>query len=377
MSGSSPTGPGQSLTPAQGANASVANASTTTSTPQWLRKAQVILVGGSTAFNIAENFRFTFNTVQSDGITFNTAKVRLYNLADTTISTILGQGGGVEYSTLIINAGYQPPGNYGTVFKGSIIQFVKGRESNINSFLDVYAADGDQLNYVVVSTTLSNPVTQQQVIDKYRQAAADAGVSSTASIIPQTGGILPRGKVLFGLVMPLMRGLAKQRKSAWSVQNGVLVEVPLQGYLAGDIVKINAKTGLVGVPESTQQGVTLTCLLNPNIGIGQLIQINNAAINNNGVNNAINTTTITASGRGNLQTALDLYADVTNDGLYRVLVHEFEGDTRGNPWYSHLTVISADGSGPGSVPLMNPIAPTSAQPGPVNVPGLGAGSPIT
>ena len=39
-------------------------------------------------------------------------------------------------------------------------------------------------------------------------------------------------------------------------------------------------------------------------------------------------------------------AAVAADGLYRVLVVEYQGDTAGNDWYADLTCLAADGSAP-------------------------------
>ena len=324
-----------------GTNNVTDGAAVTTGYPQWLRKAEVILVGGNTAYNFTESFRFTFNTTQRDAKSYNTCRVRLYNLSDRTVNSLLGLGPMGEYTKIIVKAGYQPPGNYGTVFQGTITQFTHGRENNINSFLEIYGADGDAANFVVVNQTLAGPVTQDQQIKAVGAAMkTQTGISfyNGSNPLTQSGGVLPRGKVFYGAYSKYTSQLGMQRKSTWSIYNGQLIEVPLGGYLPGDVVVINSATGLIGTPETTQQGITLTCLLNPNIFLGQRIQLNNKEINQ---------TIVTNPNARQPSEALNFFASESADGIYRVCVHEFEGDTRGMPWYSKLTVLNID---PSAVP---------------------------
>ena len=39
-----------------------------------------------------------------------------------------------------------------------------------------------------------------------------------------------------------------------------------------------------------------------------------------------------------------IYSPTGDDGFYRILVLEHEGDTRGNPWYSKITCVLVDTS---------------------------------
>lgn len=335
--------------------------------PQWLRKVQLIL-GASDGSGLAidEQFRITFSTQQKDSAsTFNSCRVRIYNLSEKTTNQVLGLNkGGVEFSSLVLNAGYQPPGQFGTVFVGSIVEFKHGHESNVNTFLDIWAQTGDFMNWLTVSQTLAGPVEQQRIIDALTAKINSVGITNDPNnLVPQTGGVLPRGKVLNGTVMPLYRGLGKQRQSNFTIINGVMTEIPATGWLIGTPIVINSANGMVGFPSATSAGVELTCLLNPKIGVGQLIKINNADINQQ---------TVTAAGRTQFpNTALNLYAAVTNDGIYRVLSHEIEGDSRGNPYYSKLICLAVDPSAAqdSSVSLFGPVAPPSAQPPPLTGPG--------
>ena len=333
------------------------------SSPQFLRKVSAILVGGTQTYNFDESFKFTFEVTQrQSAASYNTCRVRLMNLSDETVNTLLsahqantptatilpgpvpapaGQLG-PEYTKLILQAGYQPPGNFGTIFQGTIVQFSHGRENNVNTYLDVYAQDGDLANFAVVNQTLAGPVDQQQQINAIVKTLTAQGFNynPTTGVNPnaQFGGVtLPRGKVLFGSAFSALQVLGNNNQSTWTIQNGQLKQIPLAGYLPGDIVVINSQTGLIGTPETTQQGISLTCLLNPKILIGQRIKLNN---------NEINTTIVANAFARQPSEGLNFFASVSADGTYRVCVVEHSGDTRGNEYYTKLVVLAVDPSAP-------------------------------
>jgi hypothetical protein len=328
---------------------------------QWLRKITLVVSAGSNGLDLSQ-FRITFRTVQSGEVeTPNTCLIRVYNLGSTTVSSVIK-----EYTRVTLSAGWQQ-GRFAIIFDGTVKQYRRGRESNIDTYLDIFAADADLLNFAAVNTTIPAPATQQQQLDAINNTGKDYGVNpgyqqllSDSSGMP--GGILPRGKVAYNLYRNAMRGFAKNNDVSWSVINGQLVVVPSTGYMPSDVVQINALTGMVGVPEATDQGITVKCLLNPNLKAMTRIQINNASLANN-INaqqppeGAINQTIApgqTTSGPNPTYstfpgfTDLNYFATVTNDGIYRIILVEHEGDTRGNPWYSNIVCLALDSSNSGA-----------------------------
>ena len=149
-----------------------------------------------------------------------------------------------------------------------------------------------------------------------------------------SGIVQPSSKVMFGMARLYMGILAKNNNCRWSIQNGVLTLVPLTGYLPGQAVAINSASGMLGTPEQTDNGIKVRCYLNPLIKIGQAVKINNADINQVAWAQQL--------GPGYKQQVY--YATLANDGVYRVLVAEHEGDTRGNSWYTDLTCLDIDPS---------------------------------
>jgi hypothetical protein len=300
-------------------------------TDQYLRKCSLIVSTGTAGLDLSA-FKIVFRTQQMDEAAPNLATIRIYNLADTDAQKIQ-----TEFQQVTLQAGYQT-GNFAIIFQGQIMQVKRGRESAIDSYVDIMASDTDTAwNFGLLNQTLAKGSSPQQRFNAIVAGAAKYGASAAsgaASGLSTTGGVLPRGKVLFGLARDQLTTLTDSQLASWSIQNGQVVVVPETGYLPGEAVKINSRTGLVSVPEATQDGIELRVLLNPYIRIGTRVQLNQAEIN---------TTTVRAQGFP-AYSDVSFFASTANDGFYRVLVAEHSGDTRGQEWYTKLVCLAVDSS---------------------------------
>lgn len=285
-------------------------------------------VPGST-IDLSE-LHFTFRTAQLDEQSPNNCSVRVYNLSKDTVNTITK----LEYSRIILQAGYTDVG-VGSIFDGTIKWFKIGRENNKDSYLDILAADGDvAYNYAFINQTLAAGSTPKQRMAAAIGALAKKGLIG-GDMMEATGGILPRGKVLFGMAQAALRQEVQSVGATWSIDDGRINVTPLNGYRPGDVVVLNALTGLIGIPEQTQEGIHARCLLNPRLVVGGRVQIDNESVNRLIQQNPTN-----ARVAYNSYTNLLQLASVTTDGVYRLYCVEHEGDTRGTPWYSNLTCLS-------------------------------------
>lgn len=314
---------------------------------QYLRKASLFVVRPSFK-DFTSNFvpesvidlsamHFTFKTEVADVESPNNAVIRVFNLSrgpnQNTVQDII-KG---EYSRVILQAGYQD-GEFAVIFDGNVKQFRVGRLNATDTYLDLLCADGDLgYNFSQISQSLKSGSTPAQRIKAIVDSMTKYGITE-GSIAPGTGGVLPRGKVLFGMSRAMLRQQARSQQATWSIQNGKINMVPLDGYLPSDPVVLNALNGMIGLPEQTDNGIKVRCLLNPKILAGQAVRIDNTSINRiiQGSGNEVARTPF------NQWTGVQLLADVTSDGLYRVFVAEHEGDTRGQAWYSTLTCLSID-----------------------------------
>lgn len=300
---------------------------------------------------------FTVSAMDLD--TPPTALIRVINLAESTAQQVQK-----EFQSVTLQAGYED-GNFGVIFTGTIIRVKKGRLNNIDSFVDIMASNLDIVhNFGFTNTSIKAGATPQQQLDQARSSvnnsAAMQGLAGTDAQglqygdIPKSpvgsGGVLPRGKVMFGLWREKASDIASSNGWVWSIgPDGKVYFHPLDGYLPGDAVVINAQTGMIGVPIATTQGIEVSCLLNPKIRPGTRIQLNNADIT---------TTNNVYKGAGypaysDFQSGF--FANTSTDGVYVALVVEHEGDNRGhgNDWKTNIIALALDqsgNSGSGTVP---------------------------
>ena len=161
----------------------------------------------------------------------------------------------------------------------------------------------------------------------------------TRGYIPDLpGNPLPRGKVFFGMSRDIMRSIAENTNTSWSIQDGKLNMIPLTAYMPGEIPVLSAATGVIGLPEQTQNGIKLKTLLNPNLKIGRAVKIDNASIQRYKFSLALN-----QQGQNLLNEQSN---KINSDGLYYVMIADHSGDTRGNEFYTELTCLAIDASIP-------------------------------
>lgn len=310
--------------------------------PQWIRRCGLAVTSNSKALDLSD-FRIKFRVYAPDFSHPPTANIRVYNLARPTAQKIVD-----EFQEVILEAGYRN-GNFGGIFKGTIMQIRRGRESATDDFVDILAADGDQFhNYGFINKTLKSGSNGYQQMLAIKQVADEHGIE--AGSVPEdkggTGGsssnggiILPRGKVMFGMSAQHADTIANSNQWAWNIEDGKLNITPYAGYAPGEIVALNSRTGLIGVPEATLEGIMITCLLNPKIKVAGRVKIAEKDI--------VFTTIKNRSAYPGYSDVGSLFQpNVGNDGIYRVLVKEHIGDTRGNEWYTNLVCLALDGSAP-------------------------------
>jgi hypothetical protein len=290
---------------------------------QYLRKIGLFLTNAAGNGIDLSNMEIIFQVNQADSETPNTAKIQVYNLSDNTSKMVES-----EFTNVRLQAGYEG-GSYGTIFEGQVAQFRRGRLDAKDSFLEMLCGDGDKaFQFAFVNASLAAGASAADKLRAVNNAVAPFGVTTGGGATP-TGGVLPRGKVMFGLARDQMGPIADSSNMTWSIQNGVVTLIPQESYLPGEAVVLNSATGMIGVPEATQNGVEVECLLNPNIKIGTRVQIDNALINQTQQNQ-----------QGYPRyTDLSFFASTSQDGFYRVLVAEHKGDVRGNVWTTSLTCL--------------------------------------
>lgn len=280
--------------------------------------------------------RIKFAVKKSGVMTPNVADILVYNLDQKTEDLIKK-----EYTKVILQAGYT--GNFGVIFQGNIKQVISGRESATETFINLVAGDGDQAyNFSVVNQTLAKGSSPNDQLNAAMTSMFSQGVG-----VGYVGSLhsskLPRGKVLYGNARDYIKNISDSSGSSWSIQDGKVIFLPKNAYLPGEATVLTTKTGLVGQPQQTIEGINCKCLLNPNLKIHGRVKIDNKSVLQYKLNQLV------PGSPANTPVPL------THDGVYYVLVSEHTGDTRGTEWYSSLTLLNID---PSSNPL-NTVGVTS------------------
>lgn len=313
---------------------------------QWKRQVSLLVLRPQTAnadledtgadqtgFDLSQ-MHIKFAIRQSDVETPNTAVIRVYNLKQETVGQIQSLSGPLTASggRVILQAGYEDLTDFGVIFDGLIKQVRVGRENATDTYLEILAADGD--NAIRLSLVNRSLAAGSKVADRLnvaQQALAQHGVTQGyVPALPSVG--LPRGKVLFGLARALARNEADNAGCRWSILNGKFQLIPLTSYAPDQAVVLTSKTGMIGLPEQTQDGIHVRALLNPNLKIGRRVQIDNKSIQQQPIDLRY--------------TAINYFPSIATDGFYRVMVSEHSGDTRGEEFYTDMTCLQIDPSAP-------------------------------
>lgn len=308
---------------------------------QWIRYCRLTVEGSGGSLDLS-NMRVRFQTHQQTTQQPNWTEVWITNLADKTEKALMKGG---EFKKLTLEAGYQD--NHGILVSGEITQASRGRESPTDTYIRLVARDGDRAhNSATVNKTLAAGHTFRDQVDVALKALAPFGV--TAGYIADLGNRrMPRARVMFGMARDLLRTISQSTNTSWSIQNGRLDIVPNNGVKPGGPIILNSQSGLIGRPTETLGGLEVRCLLNPQIAPNTLIQIDQSKVNElqfGGEHRAAASETLT-----------DLVR--STDGRYKVHLVEHEGDVRGNPWYSNLTCIKANGDIPPALAQRGIITP--------------------
>lgn len=328
---------------------------------QFIRKCTLLVRTDADSFIDLSLFRIKFQINNTDNESPNSLVIRVYNLSAETINKIktaisksslewqkivtnTQQPDSAQnvnpnsYYDVVLNAGYEH-GNFGVIFQGNVKQFKVGRENNKDNYLDIYAADGD-FGFIngVINETLAAGSTIRDQAQKLAKSMPGIDIDgySSAPAIDQQHTPLLRGKTLAGMSRFYLRNLASKINVSWSIENGKILMIPIKSYRIGEAVIINVNTGLIGLPEQTDNGISLTILLNSSLRIGGLIKLNNAEIPELSQANPNQPLKFDSLDQVQANSLL------SKDGTYRVFSIEHSGDTRGQDWYSHVVCLDVD-----------------------------------
>ncbi len=285
-----------------------------------------------------EALRCTFSVEQAVLQSYWFADIALYNFLPAAQQVI--QKGDL----VTIEAGYQSPG-VGLLFSGRVFQPIWERVGGTDYRLTLHCFVGlfeDETGYVSLPLGSSSaPLSQGAAVRQVAQAAGIACDPKNLDPVLETR-TLPRGKPFAGRARLFFDQVARDNQlNCWIGGDGVHIqsldpqgEIPDVIYApplsntsstetsgAGDGM---TKYTLIGTPQQTEQGVLFRTLLDSDLRLGALVKLDQVLLRK------------LPLFPGQKPILLD------KDGLFVVGAIRYEGDTRGNEWYSEVIGVTRD-----------------------------------
>jgi len=356
----------QSMIPSRGPGSGGLKPNAPANGTQWLRKVSFSLfqnvdqqkegdfpgatgAGKSNKGRELSQLRITFNIKHQQAGTPATLWARVYNMSPDTMAKV------IQFGKVQVKAGYEYAA-YGLVFEGKVIQYRRGKENPTDTYLEVHASDGDdRINRAVLLETFPEGSTDKTILD---QAIKELGYEKnkvvTKNLIEDLEKeITLRSNTKLIPVRDQLRELMNKHNATYFFQHGKIVVMKRDETLTEKAVVLSPKTGLIGLPQVTPQGIQAQCLLNPNIKVGSKVKIETAILSGVPFTPGTQVTVdknnqIQGSPAGGIKrewgTSLET-AWTSPTGTYKVVFLEHQGDTRGDAWYCNMTCVALDDKG--------------------------------
>lgn len=318
-------------------------------TLQYGRKVQLsVLKGNAEAYDLS-NLHIVFNVFSATVSTLKYAEITIWNLSKEKSNAIFQ-----EFTGVSLAAGYE--GQFGDIFTGQICRVSVGKENAVDSFVKIFAQDGDTAqNWCMTQATLSVGWTDDHL---YKQLMTDfSSFGDTPDLALSQGykpdftlAQAPDARTLYGKTDDFMSELADRQNCEWFIEDGKVNVVPKTGVMPNLAAPIlSSSSGIIGVPTLDINGISLRCLLNPKIRTGGAVHINNADIAQLSFN------TQQAPDR---PVFLNQVGDVLPSlqgqsqgiGVYKAHCVTHSGDTRGQEWYTSMIGVAIDATAPPAGP---------------------------
>jgi len=207
-------------------------------------------------------------TESTRGATPNTCKVKVYNLAPSSLQFL-------KQKSLILQVLAGEGAAPSSIFAGDVDRRgVKTEIRGPDRVTEISAKDGGAVirSALFVGSYPPNTTRSQVLADLLAQANLKRGyIDPTITERTYPGPMAwahPARDVLHELYAP--------EGALWSIQDGVLQVLNIGGVLPGAALKVAPGTGLMGSPTVTDKGVDCRIVLNPAVRCGMVIALQSA-----------------------------------------------------------------------------------------------------
>ena len=303
-------------------------------TLQWKRNCKLTIQVDKNepqALNFSK-FRIVFSVSQATNEQPKAAEIYIYNLSSQTMNLLAGADNSKTDTQVILECSYGTDAPM-VVFKGRVFQYRRGRENATDTWFCILAQSGDKLateaiiNQCVPAGTGINAVGEIVVLEAQKHGMT---VGEMAKLSEQK---YPRGRVLFGSLHGYIQKIGKENNVVFDYSDDVLSSVDLNKHSIEPMQILTPKTGLVGLPQLTSEGLSIKCLLNPKLKRMGRVQVDMSNLQTEQYD-------INYGGQGVDQILKNPKTATNTQGIFVIRAIEHNGDTRGDEWYTSMICTS-------------------------------------
>lgn len=305
-------------------------------TLQWKRNCKLTIQvdqNEAKALDLSE-FKITFQVSQATNEQPKATEIYIYNLSAKTMNLLAGVDSQKINTQVILECGYGS--ELSVVFKGRVFQYRRGRDNPTDTWLCVLAISGDAvqndalINQSVPAGTSKNEVGNLLVAETNKYGLITGEV---ADISEQQ---YPRGRVFFGSLHDSIQQFGKENNIDFDYADDVISSINKLGHSVEPVQVLTPKTGLVGLPQLTSEGLIIKCLLNPKLKRKGRVQVDMSNLQTESYD-------ISYSGEGKDQVFKNPKGIEAAKGMFVIQAIEHSGDTRGDEWYTTLVCTAING----------------------------------
>lgn len=309
---------------------------------QWMRQCRLtVQVDGNQpqALDLSD-FHIYFHISQPTTETPKAAEIYIYNLSKATMDKLCGENDQKVSSKVILEVGYESSG-LEILFKGEVFQYRRGRDNQVDTWLCILAVSGKVVKTektvgISIPAGTSVDETKNILLKEYEKAGLQLGY--TPELSDQK---FIRGQVIFGSLDLNMQQFSKDNDLAYTLSDEEIHMRIVDKYTIEPLHILTAKTGVVGMPQLTTDGLKVTCLLNPKLKWGGRVQVDMTNMQTESYDIAYGQAGVDQPFKNpNLASGVN--------GMFIICSSEHSGDNRGTDWYTSLVCIAVGGTVPKS-----------------------------
>lgn len=259
-------------------------------------------------------------SASSNYLSFNQAEISIYNL-NTDEQNWIAQTG----TTITLDAGYQDL--HANIFDG-VVNNITHSKNGVDVVTTLYCSSTVR-NYAVNAGVSVQNMTVTDLLKSICEK------NSISYVLPFNKSDIV-AKSYSGTVAKVIAMICTDYSISAGIDNGVLIfkdkDKTTDDIKDQEIRTFTPTSGVLGSPALTEYGISFQTLMNPKLQVNDYFNLKAPYINYNLNNLNVRPNAVT----GSVVNAM-AHTNVHNyNGLYMALSLSFQGDTRGNAWYTNI-----------------------------------------